>query len=256
MPTRNPYPPHPPESLAETAPRFLDAGETALVVEFGITVDPAIHDQVMALDRALATRRVAGVREIVPTFRSLMIHYDPLVIDRAALIEHVREAELHPPPPEPAVRWTVPCCYDAADGFGEDIARIAEMTGLSEARVLELHATTDWRVYMYGFVPGFCYLGRLPEFPMSRRATVRPPHPPGAVIVADGMCVITTVSMPTGWWLIGRTPEHLFLPTREPSFLVGVGDTVRFAPIDRATFDALDARSAAGEIVARREVAA
>ena len=116
--------------------------------------------------------------------------------------------------------------------------------------------STDWRVYMYGLVPGFCYLGRLPEFPMSRRATVRPPHPPGAVIVADGMCVVTTVSMPTGWWLIGRTPEHLFLPAREPTFLVGVGDTVRFEPIDRATFDALDARSAAGEIVARKHVTA
>jgi inhibitor of KinA len=237
------------------APRFLDAGETALVVEFGTTVDPAIHDQVMALDRALAQRTVVGVREIVPTFRSLMIHYDPLVIDRAALIAAVREAELHPPPPQPAVRWTVPCCYDPAFEFGEDIARIAEMTGLSAARVVELHTTTPWRIYMYGFVPGFCYLGRQPALPMSRRATVRPPHPAGAVIVADGMCVITTVSMPTGWWLIGRTPERLFAPHREPTFLVGVGDTVRFEPIDRATFDALDARSAAGEVVAKQETA-
>jgi KipI family sensor histidine kinase inhibitor len=190
----------------------------------------------------------------VPTFRSLMIHYDPLVIDRDALIDQVREAELHPPPPQPAVRWTVPCCYDPVPDFGEDIARIATMAGLSETRVVELHTTTDLRVYMYGFVPGFCYLGRLPELSISRRATVRAPHPPGAVIVADGMCVITTVSMPTGWWLIGRTPERLFAPRREPTFLVGVGDTVRFAPIDRATFDALDARSAAGEVVAKRDV--
>lgn len=237
------------------APRFLDAGEAALVVEFGTTVDPAIHDHVMALDRGLAVRTIPGVREVVPTFRSLMIHYDPLVIDRAALIAAVREAELHPPPPQPGVRWTVPCCYDQASEFGEDVARIAEMTGLTVARVLALHTTTPWRVYMYGFVPGFCYLGRQPDLPMSRRATVRPPHPPGAVIVADGMCVITTVSMPTGWWLIGRTPERLFAPHRESAFLVGVGDTVRFEPIDRATFAALDARCAAGEVVAKRDAA-
>ena len=236
-------------------PRFLDAGESALVVEFGTTVDPAIHDQVMALDRALAALTLPGVREIVPTFRSLMIHYDPLVIDRAALIAEVREAELHPPPPQPGVRWTVPCCYDEAHEFGEDVSRIAEMTGLSATRVVELHTTNPWRVYMYGFVPGFCYLGRLPELPMSRRATVRPPHPAGAVIVADKMCVITTVSMPTGWWLIGRTPERLFHLGRDPAFLVGVGDTVCFEAVDRATYDALDARSAAGEIVARRESA-
>ena len=237
-------------------PRFLDAGEGALVVEFGTTVDPAIHDLVMALDAALAKLAPVGVAETVPTFRSLMIHYDPLVIDRAGLIAQVRDAELHPPTPQPGVRWTVPCCYDGASEFGEDVARIAAMAGISETRVVALHTTTAFRVYMYGFVPGFCYLGRLPELPLSRRATVRPPHPPGAVIVADGMCVITTVSMPTGWWLIGRTPERLFAPMRAAPFLVGVGDTVRFEAIDRASFEALDARAAAGEIVARREAAA
>jgi inhibitor of KinA len=233
-------------------PRFLDAGEAALVVEFGLVVDPAINDHVLALDRALASLAVPGVRETVPTFRSLMIHYDPLVIGRAALIERVRNLETHAALPRTAVRWTIPCCYEPP--LGEDLAQIADMVGLTPAGVVALHTAVELRVYMYGFVPGFCYLGRLPELPLSRRATVRAPHPANTILVADGMCVITTVSMPTGWWLIGRTPERLFAPAREPTFLVGVGDALRFEAVDRATFDALDARAEAGEVVARRAV--
>ena len=238
--------------MTAISPRFLDAGEAALVVELGRSVDPAVHDQVLALDRALIALALPGVRETVPTFRSLMIHYDPLVIDRARLVERVRAVELDARAPARAARWTIPCCYDAA--FGEDLAEIAATTGLPEERVVALHAGATLRVYMYGFLPGFCYLGGMPpELVISRRATIRPPHAAGAVIIADGMSVITTFSMPTGWWVIGRTPERLFAPMRDPSFLVGVGDSLRFEAIDRATFEALAARVAAGEIVARRD---
>ena len=235
-------------------PRFLDAGEAALVVEFGQAVDPAINDHVLALERALAALALPGVRETVPTFRSLMIHYDPLVIDRAVLVERVCALEPQATAPRSAVRWTIPCCYEPP--LGEDLAQIAALAGLTAERVVALHTGTELRVYMYGFVPGFCYLGRLPELAISRRPSVRAPHPPNTILVADAMSVITTVSMPTGWWLIGRTPERLFAPAREPAFLVGVGDALRFASIDRASFDALEARAAAGEVVARREVLA
>jgi inhibitor of KinA len=239
--------------MTTITPRFLDAGEAALVVELGRTVDAAIHDQVLALDRALSAQAAPGVREIVPTFRSLMIHYDPLVIDRASLIDWVRAAEPQArAAPVRAACWTIPCCYDT--GFGEDLAEVAAITGLSEGRIVALHAGAVLRVYMYGFLPGFCYLGGLPsELAISRRATIRSPHPAGAVIVADGMSLITTFSMPTGWWVIGRTPERLFAPARDPSFLIGVGDTVRFETVDAATFEALAARVAAGEVVARRD---
>ncbi len=241
--------------LMAIEPHFFDAGEAALVVEFGRTVDPAIHDHVLALDRALTALALPGVRETVPTFRSLMIHYDPLVIDRTRLIEHVRIAEPDAPVPKPTARWTLPCCYDAE--FGEDLAAIAAQTGLTEARVVELHATAALRVYMYGFLPGFCYLGRMPDvLAISRRATVRPPHPAGVIMIADGMSVVTTFSMPTGWWLVGRTPERLFSATRDPSFFLAVGDAIRFEAIDRATYDGLAARVATGEIVAKREALA
>jgi KipI family sensor histidine kinase inhibitor len=232
--------------------RFLDAGETALVVEFGDKVDPAIHDRVLALDAGLTARALPGVREIVPTYRSLIVHYDPLTLDRARLIETVDEIQesSHANRIDPD-RWVIPCCYDEA--FGEDLASLAEQTKLSRQRVVTLHSGADYRVYMYGFAPGFCYLGGLPkELAVSRRVQPRPPHPPNTILVGGGLTLISTFSMPTGWWLIGRTPERMFLPAREPPFLVKVGDALRFEPISRLEFDALEARATAGETVARK----
>jgi KipI family sensor histidine kinase inhibitor len=239
--------------MTRTTPRFLDAGEAALVVEFGTTVDPVINDRVMALDRALAARGLPGLRETVPTYRSLMIHYDPLVLDRRTLVRTVRDIEAAPGQHhEPEARWTVPCCYDP--DLGEDLAAVADMTGLSAQRVVALHAGATYRVYMYGFAPGFCYLGGVPpELAVSRRPTPRAPHPPNTVLLGGGLTLIATFSMPTGWWLLGRTPERMFAPARQPSFLVGVGDALRFEPVDRPIFEALEARAQTGEIVSKRE---
>jgi inhibitor of KinA len=233
--------------------RFLDAGEAALVVEFGADVDPAINDYVVALDAALDVLAIAGVRETVPTYRSLMIHYDPLVLARSALVDAVRTIETGAVAPRAAVDlWTIPCCYDPA--MAEDLGVISAMTGLSPERVVALHAGATYRVYMYGFAPGFCYLGGVPnELVVSRRATPRAPHPPNTVLLGGGLTLVATFAMPTGWWLIGRTPERMFALERDRVFLVGVGDALRFEPVDTATFAALEARAGAGEIVAKCE---
>jgi KipI family sensor histidine kinase inhibitor len=235
--------------------RFLDAGEAALVVEFGDSVDPAIHDRVLALDAALGVANLAGVIETVPTFRSLMIHYEPLILDRAALVDAISSFTVAESAPRGAPSlWTIPCCYEGA--LGEDIGEIAGRASLSRDEVVRFHSGASYRVYMYGFAPGFCYLGGLPEaLAVSRRPTPRPPTPPNVVLVAGGLSLITTVSMPTGWWIIGTTPERMFAPSREPVFLAEVGDGICFEPIDHATFDELERRAAAGEIVARRTAA-
>ena len=243
--------------MAEDAAfRLLDAGERALVVEFGATVDPAINGQVLALDAAIVGARIDGVRETVPTYRSLMIHYDPLLISRDSLAERIAAFEAaHPPAPKPATRWTFPCCYDPA--IAEDIAELAAMQGLDVARVAELHSGAVYRAYMYGFAPGYCYLGGLPhELAVSRRATVRPPTPENAILVGGGLALVATSSMPTGWYVVGRTPERMFSPRRARPFLVDVGDELLFEPVDAAAFTLLDARAAAGEPVARREALA
>jgi len=236
-----------------TRARYLDAGEAALVVEFGADVDPDVNDRVLALDAALAALALDGVRETVPTYRSLMVHYDPLVLTRRALVEAIDGIEAAPTKRRaPAALWTIPCCYDAA--MGEDLAEVAAMTGLTVDRVVALHTGATYRVYMYGFAPGFCYLGGVPkELAVSRRATPRPPHPPNTVLLGGGLTLVATFAMPTGWWIMGRTPERMFALQRDPVFLVGLGDALRFAPVDRLTFEALDARAASGEIVAKRE---
>jgi inhibitor of KinA len=234
-------------------PRFLDAGEAALVIEFAEIVDPAINAKVLALDGAMAALALPGVCEVVPTYRSLMIHYDPLVLPRADLVAAVEKIEAADPGlQKPKSLWTIPCCYEPE--FAEDLLQVAEFTGLALERVVGLHSGATYRVYMYGFAPGFCYLGGLPDaLKISRRGKVRPPHPKNAILVGGGLTLVATFSMPTGWYVIGRTPENMFAPKREPIFLVEVGDELKFAPVDATTFSQLEARATAGEIVAQRK---
>lgn len=235
------------------APLFLDAGEAALVVEFGRTVDPAISDRVLALDAALAAAPPEGLRELVPTYRSLMIHYDPLRLERARLVALVEERLAAPSTRgRVAALWTVPCCYDLP--HGEDLAELAASMGLTATEAAAIHAAASYRVYMYGFSPGFTYLGGLPEaIAISRRTKPRPPHDSKAVLVGGGLSAIASFSMPTGWYVVGRTPERLYAPERANAFLFEPGDSLRFESIDAATFAMLDARADAGEIVARRQ---
>ncbi|QEL22498.1 allophanate hydrolase subunit 1 [Bosea sp. F3-2] len=236
-------------------PRFLDAGEAALVVEFGTSVDPAINDRVLALDAALASAAPAGVRELVPTYRSLMIHYDPLRLSRDALVALVEERLAAPMVQTRAASfWTLPCCYD--EPHGEDLAELAALMGLPAERAAAIHAGATYRAYMYGFAPGFTYLGGLPEeIAISRRTKPRPPHNTKVVLVGGGLSAIATFSMPTGWYVVGRTPERLYAPERPSAFLMEPGDSLRFEPVDCATFAMLDKRAEAGEVVARRQPA-
>lgn len=236
-------------------PRFLDCGEAALSVEFGDSVDPAINARVLALDECLRAAAPAGLRETTPTYRSLFLRYEPLEISRDALIAAI-EGLLEPgeqaPASKPAVRWAIPCCYDPE--FAEDIDEAAALLGQTAGSLTQLHANADYRVYMYGFAPGWCYLGGLPDaLAIPRRTSPRGLTPPGATLIGGALSLIAANPMPTGWYVIGRTPERMFTLERDPPFLIAPGDAVRFEPIDAETFRMLDARALAGEMVARRE---
>ena len=235
--------------------RFLDSGECLLVVEFGQTIDAVINERVLALDAALARAAVAGVIETTPTFRSLAVHYEPLIVDRGTLVDRILALEADAETTvRPSRTWTFPCCYEAP--HGEDLAEVAARLGMTPERLVALHGERPLRVHMYGFSPGFAYLGGLPDgLAASRRATPRPPHPADAVMIAGGMSAIAPLPMPTGWWVIGRTAERMFAPERDPAFLVAVGDTVRFEPVDAATHAALAVRATRGEAIARVEAA-
>jgi inhibitor of KinA len=234
-------------------PRYLSAGESALVVEFGDTIDPKIHDLVMALDAAIQRADIEGVTETVPTYRSLMIHFDPRRWTTEALTDALAGLDYVSAPPRTRQQfWRIPACYDAP--HGEDIAEVAALLDLPRERVIGLHLGARYRVYMYGFAPGFTFLGGLPnELTIPRRAVPRPPAPPGSLLIAGGQALIASCAMPTGWYGIGRTPIKMFDPRRSPIFLAGIGDELCFEPIAPATFDAMTMAAEAGECCARHE---
>jgi KipI family sensor histidine kinase inhibitor len=235
------------------APRVLPAGETALVVEYGRTIDPQLHDHVLALDAAITAAPIEGIVETVPTYRSLMIHFDPRATDPETLTQKIAALDLAPRARASAAqRWRIPVCYDTS--LAEDLDEVARALHLPPERIVSLHAEGLYRVYMYGFAPGFTFLGGLSdELSISRRATPRPPAPPGSLLIAGGQALITSISMPTGWYVIGQTPVRVFDPARARPFLTNVGDEIVFERIDVAAFKALQSDAAAGALVASLE---
>jgi inhibitor of KinA len=234
-------------------PRYLPAGESALVVEFGVTIDPRIHDRVLALDAAVQCANIDGVTETVPTYRSLMIHFDPRRLASETLVDALaRLADSARPARSRPQRWHIPACYESP--HDEDIAEVAAVLGLPRARIIDLHQGARYRVYMYGFAPGFTFLGGLPpELTIPRRAVPRAPAPPGSLLIAGGQALIASCAMPTGWYGIGCTPVRMFDPRRGQIFLAGIGDEICFEQIDREAFDFLSLAAEAGELCTRCE---
>lgn len=233
-----------------TGARFRDAGECALVVEFGNRMDDALAARVLALDAALPV--VAGLLETVPTYRSLMLHYDPLILPRAGLVAHVKQAlKQAEMAPVAGALWVLPACYDAT--LASDLGHIAAATGLDPAGVVGLHAGATFRVVMYGFAPGWAYLSGLPAaLTLPRRATPRDVIPAGSLIIAGGLAIVAALPMPSGWHILGQTAVRMFAPTRAPAFLLAPGDRLRFEAVDLHAHQALMKRAAAGEPLARK----
>ena len=234
-------------------PRFLNQGEDALVVEFGDEVDPSINARVISLDAMLRELALPCLRETTPSFRSLLVYYEPLDISRRDLIKKIEEiidSQKIISTPSHHRCWTIPCCYDPA--LAEDINETAARLNISSLKLANIHASVTYQAYMYGFSPGWCYLGGTASaLSLPRRDTPRSPTPTGAILIAAGLSLIATNPMPTGWYVIGRTPERLFLLDRKPPFLISPGDNIKFDAIDIVTFAELDARAALGEIVAQ-----
>lgn len=227
------------------APRYLPAGEAALVVEYGETADPAFHDRVLALDAAMAGAPIEGVVETVPTYRSLMVHFDPRRLTIEALIAALAGIEAAPATARQAKRWRIPASYDPA--FAEDLDELAGLLDLAPDTIANLHASARYKVVMYGFAPGFVFLAGLPpQLAVSRRPTPRPPAPPGALTIANGQALIASIAMPTGWYVLGRTPARTFDTGRDPVFPIGVGDEISFERIDAQAFEALAREAEAG----------
>ena len=237
--------------------KFLAAGDAALVVEYGEIIDAALIDAVQQLDRWLAAAALPGVVETVPSFRSLMVHYDPLATSRAELIAAIQALDTGAPAAgiEPSRRWILPVCYDAE--FAPDLADVATATGLAAGEVTATHAANGFTVAVVGFLPGCPFLAELPAaFDLSRRTTPRTRVPAGSVAVAQKLSVIYPTESPGGWHLIGNCPIPLFDARWERPALLAPADAVQFRPIDTAEHTRILAAARQGAYDPRRECAA
>ncbi|MET0428084.1 MAG: 5-oxoprolinase subunit PxpB [Microvirga sp.] len=231
-------------------PRILPCGDAAVSVEFGEAIDPALNGRVLALDAILRREAPAGIVETVPTYRSLLVHFDPLATDYARLTSFLEEqAQTVAPLASTGRRWRVPVVYGGP--HGEDLADLAALHGLAPDEAVRRHTGAIYRVYMIGFLPGFAYLGGLdPTLATPRRAQPRARIPAGSIAIGGAQTAIGSIEGPSGWHLLGRTPVRSYDPSRTPAFLFAAGDEVVFEPVDASRWTDLDDAAAAGDPVA------
>ena len=234
-------------------PRILLSGDTAVTVEFGRTIDAATNQRVLALDRALSAEPIVGVRETVPTYRSLLVHYDPEQITLDALSAKLQALAQAATASEATERrhWRIPVCYGGEHGI--DLESAARTLGLTADELAHRHASGSYQVAMIGFTPGWSYLSGLdPALALPRHQNPRLSTPAGAVSIGGVQAGIQCLAGPSGWHLLGRTPVRTYQLHRTPVFLLEPGDAISFVPIDAKQFDELDRAAAAGEQVAER----
>lgn len=238
----------------EMYPRLLPLGDAALIVEFGDVIEPELNDRVIALDLALIAINLPGIVETVPTYRSLLIYYEPDELDFASLVFSLRDllGKEWTQPLNSGRRWAIPVAYGTP--FGDDLIEIGGRCGLSSDEVIGAHTSVDFLVYMVGFAPGIPNLGGLPEcLRIHRRAIPRPTIPAGSVVIAGAQASIVSVAMPSGWHVLGRTPVRPYQRDSETPFLFRAGDRVRFYAIGSESYTRLEACVSRGEIIVEPE---
>ena len=231
-------------------PEILRSGDCALVAEFGKEIDEHTNALVHALDRAVRDKGIFGVRECVPTFRSLTVLFDPMLIsgDRLEkkLLRLCKTLSAEAQTQKTVVE--VPVLYN-----GEDLQDVADYAKLSVEEVVRLHAGRDYRIYMLGFLPGFVYLGGMDERIFCPRLTTpRTKIHAGAVGIGGEQTGIYPLPSPGGWRLIGTTPVRPYDASRTPPVLFSAGEYIRFVPIDEPAFDEIQKQVNAGVYVCRR----
>ena len=235
-------------------PRFLPCGDRALSVELGDEITRDINARVLALEYLIQQRRLPGVGETVPSYRALLVYYDPLVVGYEALTDALRAllADARPEVLPPVRTVELPCCYGGELGF--ELEAAAEKLGLPPEEVARLHAEADYYVYFVGFTPGLPYMTGMPErLTIPRLTSPRLKTPPGSVSIGGVQCCVYSVESPGGFWVLGRTPVRLYDPAAPDPILLRAGDHVRFRPIDRAEYDAILAEVEAGRYAPRIE---
>lgn len=220
-------------------PRVRFVGDTGILVEFGDHIDEAIHDEVLNLDHAISKQPFHGLTSCVPSYAALLVGFDPCAAEPSEVENHIRALlEAHSTASRVVHTHEIPVCYDHP--YAPDLLAVAAQTGLGIEDVIQSHLSATYRVYMYGFAPGYAYLGGVPHsIQVPRRAEPVRGVPAGSLIIAGPQSIITTLQMPSGWWNIGRSPAAILRPEADQPFLFSVGDHVRFVRIDPAKFKLL-----------------
>jgi KipI family sensor histidine kinase inhibitor len=224
-------------------PRFLLFGDRGLLVEFGAAIDPEINQKVRQIFLSLEKIPIEGINEVIPTYRSVLISYDPFQISAERLKDKVLDLENRLdkwdiPPPE-----TIEIQVAYGDDFGPDLEFVAHHNKLTPEEVIQIHTSTTYLIYMIGFTPGFPYLGGLSEKIFTpRRENPRLMVPAGSVGIANNQTGIYSVDSPGGWQLIGRTPIRLFDPTGSPPSLLKAGNHLRFKSISTEQYQEIAKR--------------
>ncbi len=223
---------------------FLLMGDRGILLEFGDEIRPEVNEKVRKMALAFQAEAIEGVVEVVPTYRSLLVLYNPLVISTEDLKRKVRQLEASLKEitfPDPKLT-KIPVLYGGP--FGPDLGKVAEYLHLTPEAVIGLHCSKPYFIYMIGFMPGFPYMGELPDELMTPRLkTPRLSVPAGSVAIAQKQTGIYPMESPGGWQILGRTPVKLFDPGKDPPALLRMGDLVQFYPITEKEFHEWNSQS-------------
>jgi len=231
-------------------PRMLPSGDSAVTVEYSRDINDDANRRVLALDRALARAPITGVTEAVPTYRSLLVHYDPVEIDYDTLGRQLLALAQSPADAASnARRWRIPVAYGGEHGI--DLEDVAKALNTTPDEIVARHVAGNYRVAMIGFTPGWSYLSGLDKsLHMPRRQNPRLSTPAGTVSIGGVQTGVQCLAGPSGWHLLGRTAVRTYQLHRNPTFLLEPGDYVTFSQVDAEAFAEQDRAAEAGEIVA------
>ncbi len=229
--------------------RYLPLGDKALIVEFGNAISPQINQKVHALHEAICNAQLVGIGECVPTYRSLLITYDPLKLSYDDLVLAVKEIEKtfdKYASNRKERKVVIPVVYGGE--YGPDLSHVAQCHNLTENEVIQIHSRQEYMVYMIGFIAGFPYLGELTDqIATPRLETPRTRVPEGSVGIAEKQTGIYPREAPGGWQIIGRTPIRLFDPSWQPPALLQAGDLVQFKSVSVREFEQIRATVLRGD---------
>ena len=227
--------------------KIVPEGDSSILIVFEQTICPEVNQKIAAAAKLIKAQQISGIIDMIPTYCSLLINYNPLVIGYEALRERVESIVRMESRTEAGRKkvWEIPVVYGGE--YGPDLVTIADHAGLSEEEVIKIHSGRDYLIYMLGFLPGFTYLGGLDErIHTPRLATPRVRIAAGSVGIGGSQTGIYPMDSPGGWQLMGMTPVKTYDANREVPILVEAGDYIRFVPVSEEEYLSIKAQVESG----------